>query len=435
VAVDLVATGLPERTGDLTPLDSPLQAHARRLKRDLGAGIAVVFLGPCIGKKREVAAAPGLLAAALTFEELRGWLYRAGIDPEAQEASEADAFVPEEAREGALYPVEGGMSEATRLNMRTGATRFMTLCCVENIRRGLKDLPDPGAGNLFLEVLACEGGCVCGPKAAPSSAVTARMRVLDAARLEAAAGPRTTTLPLFRTFAPRPLACASPAAERLAETLRQIGKQGPEDELNCGGCGYDTCRDLAGAILGGRAEARMCVSHLRRLAEKKANALFRTLPMGVVIVDQSLTIIESNEEFASIMGEDALLAQEAQPGLAGAHLEKFLPFADRFREVLASGEDIIREKAPLGDRTLSATVFTVEPHRVVGALLLDVTTTEDRHQQIIRKAETVIQNMLGNVQEIAFSLGRNAARSEGILNEIIAEFAGTGREDAHGPRP
>ena len=429
-AVDFVRTYLPGRIGNLTPLDSPLLAHARLLRERLGGDPAVVFIGPCIAKKQEAEAAP-VLEAALTFEDLRAWLDRAGIDPARLEPGPEDRFLLGPAAEGSFYPVEGGMARATALSMTGDHTRFVTLCGLEAIRRGLGDLPDPGAGNLFLELLACEGGCVCGPKAARRSPVRARMRILDQAGPEPGGYPRLPELDLGRRFRPR-IPAEPPVPEaRLAEALRRLGKRGPGDELNCGACGYDTCRDLAGAILGDRAEVRMCVSNLRNLAEKKANALLRTLPFGVVIVDEDLRIIESSEAFVRMLGEEALLVHDSRPGLAGASLDKFLAFGDRFRAVLAGGDEILRQNFAHGGRTLSTTIFAVEPGRVAGALLLDVTETETRQQEIIGKAEQVIQNMLGNAQEIAFSLGRNAARSEGILNSIIAEFRGPDRS-GHG---
>ena len=98
--------------------------------------------------------------------------------------------------------------------------------------------------------------------------------------------------------------------------------------------------------------------------------------------------------------------------------------------MLEGGTEIIRENLQSGGRTLSMSVFTVEPHRVIAMLLLDVTETERRREQVIEKAQQVIQNMLANVQDIAFSLGRNAAKSEGILNSIIAEFS---EQERHGP--
>lgn len=437
VAVSLVRGTRPDLAAHLTPVASPAQAHAAALRRTFGPGVRVVFIGPCIGKKLEAGEHPDLLEAALTFEDLRAWMAQAEVDPETLEPGPGDAFAGGPAAEGALYPLEGGMARATRLNMATGNTRFLTLAGVAAIREALDGLVPPAEGNLFLELLACEGGCIRGPKASRRPPVDAWMRIQDAARTEPGAYPRAWGPGLERTYPPIPRPAPAFRRDHLETALRQIGKGAPEDELNCGACGYDTCRALAGAILAGDAEGLMCVSNLRRLAEKKANALLRTLPLGVVIVDQDLGIIECNEEFARITGEDAQTAYAAIPGLAGARLEKFVPFGDRFREVLAGGDEIIRQNLVCGDKVLSATIFEVEPRQVAGALLLDVTGDEERRRQVIGKAELVIQNMLGNVQEIAMSLGRNAAQSEGLLNAIIAEFAGQERPGGwtHGPRP
>lgn len=432
VAVDLVRRFLPDRVGLLTAVDSPLLAHTTLLRETFGPEIAVVFIGPCIAKKLEAETAPDRLQAVLTFEDLHRWLQAEGLDPAALEVQAEDRFLPEAAAEGAFYPVEGGMAEATRLSMSAGGTRFVTLNGLDYIRDALADLPEPQAENLFLELLACEGGCVRGPKAARRSIMGARMKVLDHAHVEAGAYPRLPRVDVARAYAAEPQLDVPSAPGPLEEALAAIGKAGKADELNCGGCGYDTCRDLASAMLLGRAEGRMCVSHLRRLAEKKANALIRTLPYGVVIVDQALQIIECNEAFATLMGEDAALVYEAQPGLAGADLSKLLGFPERFRVVLEGGAEIIRETHACGPRTLSVSIFTVEAGRVVGALVLDVTETERRRQEVIAKAESVVQGMLANVQEIAFSLGRNAARSEGILNSIISEFSTEHREGGHG---
>jgi len=431
VAVDLVQKYHPERVPNLAPVHSPLLAHAELLRAHLGPDIAVVFVGPCIAKKLEAEAHPGLLEAVLTFEELRIWFVQEGIDPAALVPTEEDRFLLGPAAEGALYPVEGGMAEATRINMRGSNTRFMTLSGLGPIQGALRELPEPKGRNIFLELLACEGGCVCGPKASRREAVASRMQVLDYAREEPGACPRTPEAPVASLYRPNPLVETAFGEEEILPVLERIGKRGPEDELNCGACGYDSCRELARAILDGRAEGRMCVSNMRNLAQKKANALLRTLPFGVVILGQELEVIECNEEFVRLMGEDAWLVHETQPDLAGTHLEKFLSFTEYFQKVLDSGEEIIRESIPCGERTLSVTIFTVEAHRVIGALLLDVTETDRRQQQVIEKAQQVIQNMMANVQEIAFSLGRNAAKSEGILNSIIEEFAV--RERSGGP--
>ena len=432
VAVELVCKYLPHLAEHLTPVASPLQAHARMLKEALGPQAAVAFFGPCVGKKLE--AAPELDAAdvVLSFDDLAAWLQASGVDP----AREADAPpLLEAAAEGAWFPVEGGMAETIQRSLRSDHTDFVTLSGLAHVQEGLTRLkaPEPTGRNLFLELLACTGGCVGGPFSRTDSAVQARLEVVHGVREVPEACPRSPRLDVARAFRPRPVEEPLVTPGALAGALAKLGKYGPEDELNCRACGYDSCRDLARAILVGRGEPQMCVSHMRLLATRKANALLRSLPFGVVIVGADLEIIDCNHHFARMMGEDALFLLETQRDLSGAHLEKFIDFADRFRAVLEGGDEIIRETLLCRNRRFSVSVFPVEPGQVVGALLLDVTERERRRDEVIHKAQEVIQNMMENVQGIAFSLGSNAARSEGILNSIIAEFSAPERsEDGHG---
>jgi hypothetical protein len=130
-------------------------------------------------------------------------------------------------------------------------------------------------------------------------------------------------------------------------------------------------------------------------------------------------------------GEDAMLAYEAQPGLANAILPKLLPFADLFDRVVRTGEEIIRQNIRVQGRMVSASIFTIEEHHVIGAILLDVTQTEAHRAQIIEKAQQVITNTLSTAQEIAFLMGKNAAESECILNSIIEGFSAHEPEEDH----
>lgn len=215
--------------------------------------------------------------------------------------------------------------------------------------------------------------------------------------------------------------------EEVRQALWRIGKERPEDELNCSGCGYNSCREFAGALLAGMAEDAMCVSYMRRLAQKKANALVQAAPFGIVVVGPGLRVVDCNERFVRLLEPEDQALHESVPGLSGVLLERLVPFHDLFRRVLDGGEDLERQVAA-GGRLLSVNLFTIEPRRLVGATLQDVTQVETRREEIVQKAQQVIQNTLTTVQDIAFRLGRNAADSELILNSIIEGF---GRREPH----
>jgi hypothetical protein len=173
----------------------------------------------------------------------------------------------------------------------------------------------------------------------------------------------------------------------------------------------------------------MCLSYLRQQAQRKANALLRCMPAGVVVVDENLEVVECNQVFARMFGEEAMLAYEAQPGLAGADLTKLLPFADLFATVLRTGEDLHRPGLRSEDRILDLTVFPIEPGRTAGAVLTDVTRAELKREQIAERASEVIRKNLLTVQEVACRLGENMAETEILLRSLAKDYTAHGNPE------
>jgi transcriptional regulator with PAS, ATPase and Fis domain len=209
----------------------------------------------------------------------------------------------------------------------------------------------------------------------------------------------------------------------ISKALHSIGKTTPEDELNCGGCGYDSCRNFAKALVENKAESSMCVSFMRKQAQKKANALLRTIPSGVVIVDCNLQLVECNRRFAEIFGSDCLDAFDAKPGMAGADLTRLVPFSELFRNCLESGRDIRRKSYRIDERLLDITIFSIEDKQTVGAVIADVTNTELRREQLAERARKVIDKNLSTVQDIACRLGEHMAETEILLRSISEDYA------------
>lgn len=420
VAVRYIQRKLPRLAKHITPILSPMLAHGKMLREHFGNNIGIVFVGPCYAKKLEAERHPETIDIALTFADLRRWFEKKGIDPATLE-TEAERFVPYPAEEGSLYPIDGGMNEVTKANCRENTTRFVSVSGIKPISEALGGLnPTQLKHNICLELLACEGGCINGPASSSPSVITSRLKVQDNSTFPSKETfPRQVQVEIKETYPHSWSKSLPPDEETLRNVLHRIGKQSPADELNCAGCGYDSCRDFAAALLEGKAETNMCFTYMRQLAQKKMNVLFRTMPYGVVIVNQNLKIVESNERFATLAGNGAPDVYAACPGMEGATLERIFPFPEIFQHVLDTQEEIIRRNLRLDGRLLSASVFNIEPHRLVGAIILDVTQTESRREEIITKARLVIKNTLANAQEIAFLIGKNAAESECILNSVI----------------
>lgn len=430
-SVDFIRKYLPELAGRITPVASPLIAHCRLLRDTFGENIRTIFIGPCIAKKNESDRHPDLLNLALTYPELRQLFREEGIDPARVTPRAEDSFVPEAAEEGARYPIEGGMNDTIAFQTRNRKVHYVTLSGLKNIDLALSGIRElPKGETVFVEMLACHGGCVHGPCAEHDSpGLLERLRVLNYARLPEQPRRRKAKGGIGDDFPAAAFEPPVPGINEIAAALRSIGKNSPEDELNCDGCGYDTCRNFAQALLAGRAEPSMCVSYLKKQAQKKANALLRSISSAVVITDKKLQIIECNRNFAALFGEDTLEAFDACPGLAGADLKRIVPFAGLFASSLQSGHDVRRDSLKVGKRLYNLNIFNIEPREVVGAVIFDVTNTEMRREQIAARAREVIDRNLATVQEIACRLGEQMADTELLLRSIADNYADETPED------
>jgi iron only hydrogenase large subunit-like protein len=428
-AVELVRKYYPELAGRIVGSYSPAFAHAAYLKELYGSKAGVVFIGPCIAKKGEADQREDLVDAVLGFKELVAWFEEEGIDPASISPAEAAAasFAPRRAGKAGIYPVEGGMISSLRRHPIEREVSFMSFTGLPAISRAIADLGSARLREpLFLELLACEGGCINGPQmSAPRGTVARRLEVMDYARSSASEPLEGGALSLDDGVL---RAAGAPSGEAPIEeadlrfALATVGKYSLEDELNCSGCGYDSCRDFARAMLRGRAEKAMCVSYMRKLAQKKTNALIRSMPSGVVIVDRGLSIVECNRQFAEIAGADALVAWEAKPGLEGARLGKIAPALEEiFEAVNENGIEIDRD-IRIGKKVVNVSAFAVEQGTFAGAVAQDVTLPSVRKRRIVSQASKVIDKNLAVVQKIAYLLGENAAETESILNSIIGSF-------------
>ena len=420
VAVEYITHYYPQMTKYLTPIMPPVLAHAKNLKARYGANIRIVFIGPCIAKKRDADNNPDLLHTTLTFEELRSWMASRGIDPE-QAPSDDEYRKPSEC---AIYPVEGGMNATIlkKLNNPLMKNRLLTISGIDSIRDFLNhpehlDAKQP----LFIELLACPGGCIAGPKSSIRNTANAHLEILDYTGDKPVV--EMNAMDISCIWKATPIQSQEIPESEIIKYLHLIGKYSKDDELNCGGCGYDSCRQLATALYKGTAEKQMCVSYMRQLAQKKNTALARALPYGLVIANATLKIVECNERFAQLIGGSLLTAYEAGTGLKSADLTRIIPLPKLFYNVLQTGDEVIRKKVKIDNRIFSISIFNVEPHVLIGALILDVTDKEERRLKLIEKSRTVIQNTTGTVQKIAYMLGQNSAQSELILNSAIEVFA------------
>jgi iron only hydrogenase large subunit-like protein/uncharacterized Fe-S cluster-containing protein len=420
VVVNLIERYYPDLIPNLAPLVSPMIAHGRFLRQIYGSEAYVVFIGPCIAKKEEIleGEVKGVMDAGLTFRELQEWMDEAGVTfPAYEHAGESVARV-----NARLFPVEGGLIataklDSDRLNEQLVATSGLDAC--QDVLRSIR------AGELhacLVELLACQGGCINGPAMEEQESFTlARQRVLEygSHRQPQTIPPREDWPALERGYQDCSLPVPSFSLQQIGEVLRKVDKLTPEDELNCGACGYATCRDKAVATLRGMAEATMCIPYMRRRAESLRQVVMDVTPNAILIVDTRLYIQDMSPSAERLL--NCRLA-----AVAGKPLQTVISAVEGFARVRDTQQPIMNESAHLrGDLIVEQTIVPVEGQSLLVGIFRDVTDRERQHEQLERirtetlsRTQEVVKNQMRVAHEIAQLLGETTAETKTMLSRL-----------------
>ena len=416
--VDYIRKYHPQFTDNIVPLYSPVMAHCRMIKERFGNDCKVVFFGPCAAKKNEADRNPNLLALAVTFAVLEELMDEKGIVPMAEEESEL--FMPS-AEEGRFYAIEGGMNDTLRDDNRN--VRYISVSGLENLDRMLKLYHgNTGGRTIFLETLACPGGCINGP-VIPSEYAGTLDVIADTDKISTleSSSRRMAKENISGKFLAEPLIESKSGEKELSQALARVGKFTRDDELNCGACGYSTCRDFAAALLQDKAEEAMCHTYLRKNFERTSNALIRFIPAAVVIVDEELNICECNRNFALMTGMSEVY--DALGNLNTIAIDGVLPsFAELFSSVISNGGEIEKFHQKLKDKIVNISVFSIARGKSAGAVIQDITKNELQREHIAEKAREVIRKNVLTVQQVARLFGEHVADTEILLNEIAGSY-------------
>ncbi len=429
VVVDFIRLYHPEFAKNITPIASPALTHAKLLKEKYGDDIKVVFIGPCIAKKNEADRNPELISAALTFDELKYWFSEEYINTEKINYDN-EHFVPEDAYEGAIYPIEGGMNETIKKCLRNydyddvKDIKFLSVSSLETIDKLLKGFDENTLkSKVFIEALSCKAGCVCGPGVTDAKAgLDIMTKIINYTKTRPSI-PKNPDIVVDMEYQTSPVENKKFSVEELKGALKRIGKNSIEDELNCGGCGYSSCREMGYALLRNEAEPSQCASYMRQIAHRKADALLRCMPSAMVMVDKELRVAEANNAFIKMFMEDMYDVYSQNPDmLKGANIEKIVDFGFIFKAALGGCADIHKEHYPVNDRLYDITAFTIEKDELAGAIIVDVTKTQVNREKIAQKAHEVITKNISIVQNIACLLGEHMVETELLLSSIAQDY-------------
>ena len=289
----LIQKHFPEALPYLADILSPMQAHCADIKKR-HPGAKTVFIGPCVAKKDEANRYEGIVDAVLTFEELSKLLKEKNIVPEPM----LDHTEKSKTR---LFPTTGGILKSMTLDTKKYA--YIAIDGTENCIAALKDIADGKLHNCFIEMSACTGSCVGGPvmEKQHKSPVKAYVDIHSYAGNEDF---DFTMPPSSELVKPMPAIMREqpmPSEQEIFSVLRQMGKTKPELELNCGSCGYNTCREKAIAVCQGKAEISMCLPYLKDRAENFSDSIINNTPNGILVINESFEVQQINKSAMRIM--------------------------------------------------------------------------------------------------------------------------------------
>ena len=409
----LVEKYYPDLISCLAPVVSPMQAHCRDIKRR-NPGVHTVFIGPCISKKDEAEQCRGDVDCVLTFEELSEWMRRKGIVPGADKDSES----PYRSR---LFPIAGGILR-TMSPPPCGYT-YITIDGIESCIQTFKDIRSGGISDkCFIEMSACRGSCINGPVMdknhhAPVSDYLAITRFAGEGKSGQSRDPDANFDKQFHSLAPRRPILTDSAIE---EVLREIGKTKPEHELNCGSCGYNTCREKARAVIEGKANLTMCLPYLKEKAESFSDTIVSSSPNAIIVVNELYRVELVNKTACRLLrlhSESEILGEDVTRVLS------ITPFAEAFLQ----GKNTVGKKLYLAEYGIyvEQTVIYDPKYHIIICTMRDVTnetTQYEMRQELSRKTieitDRVIEKQMRAVQEIASLLGETTAETKVALTKL-----------------
>ena len=408
----LIQKYFPSELTYLADVLSPMQAHCVDIKKRHPEA-KTVFIGPCVAKKDEADYYGGIVDAALTFEELTDWLReeRITLDPETDASDESRAR---------YFPTTGGILKT--MAQRTEGYTYLAIDGVENCISALRDIESGKIHKCFIEMSACVGSCIGGPVMEKHH----RSLVKDYITVANYAGERDFPVEqpalseLQKGMTPIERLAEEPTESEIRDILRQMGKTRPEDELNCGSCGYDTCRAKAVAIYQGKAEVSMCLPFLKEKAESFSDSIVNNTPNGLIVLNDKLEVQQINTAARKIMNI------RSASDVLGDQVVRILD-PKLFLEVLESGRSIRDRRTYLAEykKYVEQTVVYDADYHLLICIMRDVTDEENQRmkkesisQQTVEIADKVVDKQMRIVQEIASLLGETAAETKIALTKL-----------------
>ena len=413
----LIQKYYPEALEYLADVLSPMQAHCQDLKKRY-PGCKTVFIGPCVSKKEEAAHYPGIVDDVLTFEELTNWFNEEGITPKKNLDSNAQS-------RARLFPTSGGVLRT--MKERDPEYTYLVFDGMDNCKAALGEILNGKLHKCFIEMSACAGSCANGPvmEKYKKTPVAAAMAINKYAGEDDFPVVQPSKEDMHKKMSFIDTKATVPTEEEISAILRRMGKIRPDQELNCGSCGYESCREKAVAIFQGKADISMCLPFLKDKAESFSDNIISNTPNAIIALNENLEIQQINKaalklmnipRASDVMGEQVIRILD--PGV--------------FMEVMETNRPIRGQRKYLTeyDKYVEQTVTYDSEYRIIICLMRDITDEEksrERKESInkntVEIADKVVENQMRIVQEIASLLGETAAETKVALMKLKESIA------------
>lgn len=408
----LIQKYFPHLLPYLADVMSPMMAHCRDIKRRV-PNAKCVFIGPCLSKIDEAEKSNGVVDAAMTFADLTKWLQNEHV-----------TLVPdmdnEEHSRARLFPTAGGVLKT--MTEHLPEYRYFAIDGIDNCVSALKDFEAGKVHKCFIEMNACTGACINGPvmEKYHRTSLADYLETLDYAGEKDFEVEQPETRDIHLVHEPSVIAKPMPTEEEIKTILAQMGKTRPEHELNCGTCGYNSCRDKAVAIFQGKAEVSMCLPYLKDKAENFSDIIAKNTPNGLIVLNNTLEVQQINNAAMNILN-----LRSAQD-ILGDNVVRILD-PTLYQNVLRTGRNAYNERSYLAEynRYVDQTVIYDRDSHLIIVLMRDITEQEherERKEDISREtvevADRVVDKQMRIVQEIASLLGETAAETKIALAKL-----------------
>lgn len=408
----LIQKYFPSELKYLADVVSPMQAHCIDIKKRI-PNAKTVFIGPCVAKKDEAEYYTGIVDAVLTFEELTNWLKSENITLKQEVDSRIDSLAR-------FFPTTGGILKTMEHGIN-GYT-YIAIDGVENCMAALRDIESGKIHKCFIEMSVCSGSCIGGPVMEKYH----RSPIKDYSAVANYAGKDNFDViqpdidEIHKSFTYIEHKLAMPSDMEIDNVLHKMGKTKPSDHLNCGSCGYNTCREKAIAICQGKAEYSMCLPFLKDRAESFSDTIVKNTPNALIVLNEELEVQQINDAARAIMN-----VRNASDVLGDQVIRILDPTS--FINVLVKGEKVRNKRTYLAEynRYVEQTIVHEKNSHLLIGIMRDVTDEEEAREkkesisrQTAEVADKVVEKQMRIVQEIASLLGETAAETKIALSKL-----------------